>query len=120
MGKERCIFAGLDDKTGRKTHKIMGLTVKIESYGLLLLWIIFAIMLLSDDKRMEEKKMSRSSENQINEKTGLIWNGFDYDRQCWIQEGIIQRCGHPFEMPCGCFGRKYAGADYYKVVTTVA
>lgn len=63
--------------------------------------------------------MSRSGQNEINENTGLIWNGFDYDHQCWIENGIIQRCGHKLENPCGCFGRKYAGANYSKVLKII-
>jgi hypothetical protein len=37
---------------------------------------------------------------------GLVYNGYDYDLQCWVVQGIIQRCGHP--NACHCFGRKYA------------
>lgn len=40
---------------------------------------------------------------------------FDYDRQAWIRDGIVQRCGHPDDMlarfgwQCGCYGRRHAG-----------
>lgn len=34
---------------------------------------------------------------------------FDYDRQTWIRDGIVQRCGHPDGMRCGCYGREHAG-----------
>lgn len=34
---------------------------------------------------------------------------FDYDRQAWIRDGIVQRCGHPDAMRCGCYGREHAG-----------
>ena len=34
---------------------------------------------------------------------------FDYDRQTWIRDGIVQRCSHPSTMRCGCYGREYAG-----------
>lgn len=46
----------------------------------------------------------------------LLINGYDYENQCWVKDGFIQRCGHPAYMPCGCFGRKFAGAEYAKVV----
>ena len=34
---------------------------------------------------------------------------FDYENQCWIVDGVIQRCGHTDEMKCSCFGRIHAG-----------
>lgn len=34
---------------------------------------------------------------------------FDYDRQTWIRDGLVQRCSHPCTMRCGCYGREYAG-----------
>ena len=34
---------------------------------------------------------------------------FDYDAQCWIVDGIVQRCGHPENMNCGCYGRLHEG-----------
>lgn len=49
-------------------------------------------------------------------KDGVLENGYDYTNQCWVKDGIIQRCGHPAYMPCGCFGRKFAGAVHSKVV----
>jgi hypothetical protein len=40
---------------------------------------------------------------------------FNYENQCWIVDGIIQRCGHPEEMQCGCFGKVYAGVPFAEV-----
>jgi len=34
---------------------------------------------------------------------------FDYDNQCWIVGGKVERCGHPETMNCGCYGRIHAG-----------
>lgn len=34
---------------------------------------------------------------------------YDYTHQCWIVDGIVQRCGHPDAMPCGCYGRQHEG-----------
>ena len=34
---------------------------------------------------------------------------FDYDNQCWIVGGKVERCGHPENMNCGCYGRLHAG-----------
>lgn len=28
-------------------------------------------------------------------KNGIVWNGFDYDLQVWVRNGVIQNCGHP-------------------------
>lgn len=34
---------------------------------------------------------------------------FDYDNQCWIVGGKVERCGHPETMNCQCYGRIHAG-----------
>jgi hypothetical protein len=34
---------------------------------------------------------------------------FDYDSQCWIVDGHVQRCGHPEMMNCQCYGRIHEG-----------
>ena len=36
-------------------------------------------------------------------------DGYDYENQAWVIDGVYQRCGHPESMNCGCFGRKYVG-----------
>lgn len=55
-----------------------------------------------------DSNMSRESSNDMTP-FGIIRNGFSYRRQCWIKDFIIQRCGHPETMDCGCFGRVHAG-----------
>jgi len=40
--------------------------------------------------------MTRLSGDQI--RFGRVWNGFDYDLQVWVVDGIIQPCGHPDTM----------------------
>lgn len=40
---------------------------------------------------------------------GNLYNGYDYDLQCWVKKGIIQDCGHPDFMRCECMARKHAG-----------
>ena len=37
--------------------------------------------------------MTRLSGDEI--RHGRVWNGFDYELQVWVVNGIIQRCGHP-------------------------
>ena len=46
----------------------------------------------------------RYSKDEFDEK-GTLKNGFDYDRQCWVEDYMILRCGHPETMDCSCFGR---------------
>ena len=41
---------------------------------------------------------------------------FDYGRQAWVMSDAAgvwrwQRCGHPTEMMCGCYGREHAGEE---------
>jgi hypothetical protein len=40
--------------------------------------------------------MTRLSGDEI--RRGGVWNGFDYELQVWVIDGIIQRCGHPATM----------------------
>jgi hypothetical protein len=40
--------------------------------------------------------MSRLSGDEI--RHGRVWNGFDYELQVWVVNGIIQCCGHPNTM----------------------
>ena len=51
--------------------------------------------------------MSRVSSNEY--KDGLLWRGFDYTRQAWVNEGRYVRCGHPESMNSGCYGRPHEG-----------
>jgi hypothetical protein len=43
--------------------------------------------------------MTRRSGDEI--RFGRVWNGFDYELQVWVANGIIQRCGHPQTMRSG-------------------
>jgi hypothetical protein len=56
---------------------------------------------------MEVRQM-RISQDEHNEKGKLI-NGYDYEHQCWVKDGIIQRCGHPDPPGCWCYGKIHAG-----------
>lgn len=49
----------------------------------------------------------RTGQNEM--RAGVIVNGFSYTRQVWIKEFIIQGCGHPETLDCGCFGKQHAG-----------
>ena len=52
------------------------------------------------------KAMTRLSGDEI--RFGRVWNGFDYELQVWVANGVIQRCGHPQTMRSG--GRPYCNA----------
>jgi hypothetical protein len=34
---------------------------------------------------------------------------YDYDRQCWVVDGVVERCNHPANMNCKCYGKRHAG-----------
>ena len=36
---------------------------------------------------------------------------YSYEMQCWVVDNIVQRCGHPENMDCTCFGRHWQGWD---------
>ena len=40
--------------------------------------------------------MTRLSGDEI--RFGRVWNGFDYELQLWVANGMIQGCGHPETM----------------------
>lgn len=54
--------------------------------------------------------MSRMSSDEYDAKGRLI-NGYDYQNQCWVKNGIIQDCNHPESMKvyCQCYGKIHAG-----------
>jgi len=57
--------------------------------------------------------MSRQSRDEY--RNGKLINGYDYNFQCWVLGGIIQKCGHPASMDCGCTGREYAGREWDEI-----
>ena len=42
---------------------------------------------------------------------------FDYENQAWVKDGLYQRCGHPDEMGCKCYGTIHEGekADVWEI-----
>ena len=50
--------------------------------------------------------MSRQSCNSY-DTDGHLYNGYDYEHQCWVSKGVIQRCGHKED--CYCYGRVFEG-----------
>lgn len=50
--------------------------------------------------------MSRESSNVY--KNGLLYNGFDYDLQVWVINGIVKDCSHPLYYANCCNKRIYA------------
>jgi hypothetical protein len=53
--------------------------------------------------------MSRESSDEY--RNGRLFNGFDYENQSWVLDGKYQRCGHPEEMRCDCYGREHEGEE---------
>jgi hypothetical protein len=58
--------------------------------------------------------MSRTSQDEY--RNGILFNGYDYTRQCWVVNGLYVGCGHtqPNPLtgkptPCDCYGRLNAG-----------
>ena len=47
--------------------------------------------------------------NKDEYKDGKLHNGYDYKSQCWVLNGLVQRCGHPKDMECSCYGRLHQG-----------
>lgn len=61
--------------------------------------------------------MTRLSSDELGE--GHVFNGFDYNIQVWVVDGIIRSCGHPASMrsgggPC-CNAYRYAGQPISEV-----
>lgn len=52
--------------------------------------------------------MSRQSSDEF-DREGRLKSGFDYDKQCWVLDYVIQDCGHPKIMDCRCYGRQHEG-----------
>ena len=55
--------------------------------------------------------MSRQSGNELVD--NVVRFGYDYDWQCWVEDFIVQRCGH--NGPCNCFGRINEGLDIREI-----
>lgn len=69
--------------------------------------------------------MTRIGVNQL-ASDGTLLNGFDYEHQAWVTDGLYQDCGHPAAgeilaswpglrgegirfKGCNCYGRAHAG-----------
>ena len=46
-------------------------------------------------------------------RNGKLFNGYDYDNQAWVRDGVYVACGHPQAMGCKCYGRLHAGESCY-------
>ncbi len=53
--------------------------------------------------------MTRFSNNYY--RGGRLWDGYDYDKQAWVLDGVSIDCGHPKDMDCGCYGGLHAGEE---------
>lgn len=60
--------------------------------------------------------MSRVSIDEI--KDGIVYNGFDYNLQVWVINGIVQNCNHPQSSDKGhgcCNARHLHGREISKI-----
>lgn len=57
-------------------------------------------------------------------KDGLTYNGYDYDLQVWVMDGVVIDCSHPSYMrgECAsyCNARIWAGHKLADVIKAVA
>ena len=52
----------------------------------------------------------RTSNDERNA-AGVLVNGYDYSRQCWVINGIYAECGHPAPA-AHCWSCAHAGEPY--------
>jgi len=41
---------------------------------------------------------------------------YDYDNQAWVVNNKYERCGHPQEMNCNCYGKLHEGEKPIKEI----
>lgn len=63
--------------------------------------------------------MSRLSNKEM-DSVGDVWNGFDYTLQAWVEDGLVQRCGHRDAFDCGCSGKRYEGTPIRRALALEA
>ncbi len=56
--------------------------------------------------------MTRVSDNYY--VGGRLFDGYDYENQAWVRNGVYVRCGHLGSMNCGCYGRIHEGEPVAK------
>ena len=62
------------------------------------------------NKKMRELKfryMTRLSNDEY--KDGRLYNGYDYQHQAWVKDGVYVDCGHSKGINCGCYGARHKG-----------
>ena len=53
--------------------------------------------------------MRYSGDQYVN---GKLLNGYDYDNQAWVENGVYLKCGHSEScMDCHCFGKIHEGEE---------
>ncbi len=56
-----------------------------------------------------EKKADHDYNSGQHGYRGRLYDGYDYDNQAWVQNGVYVRCGHPDAMGCRCYGKLHEG-----------
>ena len=62
-----------------------------------------AIDLVQSNK---ERIMKKSNNKTV---CNRLINGYDYDNQAWVKNGLYVRCGHPENVNCNCYGKRHEG-----------
>lgn len=78
----------------------------------------------AETNHMEGETMSRVSNDEFNEK-GELANGFDYDLQVWVEDGLVQDCGHPRSAAFNkgkwcCNAHRFASMDLDELKAAIA
>lgn len=40
-----------------------------------------------------------------------LQNGYDYDKQAWVENGRYVKCNHPESMNCACYGKVHENEE---------
>ncbi len=56
--------------------------------------------------------MTRTSDNYYID--GRLQDGYDYENQAWVRNGVYVRCGHADSVNCRCFGKLHEGEQARK------
>jgi hypothetical protein len=65
--------------------------------------------------RLISSSETASEEIYVND---VLVNGFDYQNQAWVENGLYVRCAHPNHIECRCYGRMHEGEASLATFTT--
>ena len=62
-----------------------------------------------DIYKTQEGKLVAIRSDEATPSNAKLYNGYDYNNQVWVMNGLYVRCGHLEAMQCSCYGREHAG-----------